>query len=335
MVAKTPSHARRGAPSSSPYRAVPQCGGSIGAQVSSDGPALPNSGISLGAAPTVRLARLSNLARPAAACALVTALAASAFAAQAPLPGVGGAAFPDAIVMDAGAALVAAGAETGSGPAATELAIALNAAAADLADVLAYRNTDEASRAGATRSEVPAASRGGTRMEVRTTVDPHERIEREDPNRFADLPPLTVQAGRDGEVTRVYQFDDDGANPSENGVVVLEVATSPRADHIVAIGTRERPAQQPFSGDMVTGGIPESTWVALAQCESGGNPSIISPGGRFHGLYQFSVATWNSVGGTGLPSQASPEEQRYRAVALQARSGWGQWPSCSRRIGVR
>jgi len=62
---------------------------------------------------------------------------------------------------------------------------------------------------------------------------------------------------------------------------------------------------------------------------------VISAGGRFHGLYQFSVATWQSMGGTGLPSQASPREQRERAVALQARWGWGQWPACSARLGLR
>lgn len=181
---------------------------------------------------------------------------------------------------------------------------------------------------------VPGERGGATRMEVRTVTDPHVRVERQDANRFSDLPPAVVQAGRDGEITRVYRYTDDG---EAAGVPVLEIVISERQDEIVAIGTRERPVATPavFDGDSVTGGIPESVWVALAQCESGGRPSVISAGGRFHGLYQFSVATWRSVGGEGLPSQASPQEQRYRAVRLQARSGWGQWPSCSRRIGVR
>ena len=76
-------------------------------------------------------------------------------------------------------------------------------------------------------------------------------------------------------------------------------------------------------------------WAALAQCESGGNPTIVSSNGLYHGLYQFSVATWQSVGGSGLPSQASPAEQTERAKALQARSGWGQWPACSSQLGLR
>ena len=182
-------------------------------------------------------------------------------------------------------------------------------------------------------SIIVPGERADTRMEIRTVTDPFERIERQDSNRFSDLPPVVVQAGRNGELTRVYRYTDNA--DAAVGHPVLEIVASTRQDEIIAIGTRQRPAPTPFYGDSVTGGIPESVWVALAQCESGGRPSVISAGGRFHGLYQFSVATWRSVGGEGLPSEASPQEQRYRAVRLQARSGWGQWPACSRRIGVR
>ncbi len=84
-----------------------------------------------------------------------------------------------------------------------------------------------------------------------------------------------------------------------------------------------------------TGGIPDSVWKALAQCESGGNPKIVSSNGRYYGLYQFSLSTWRSVGGTGLPTEASVEEQTDRARILQARYGWGQWPACSRKLGLR
>ena len=50
-------------------------------------------------------------------------------------------------------------------------------------------------------------------------------------------------------------------------------------------------------------------WAALAQCESSGNPTIISSNGLYHGLYQFSVSTWQAVGGSGADisrSKASP-----------------------------
>ncbi len=76
-------------------------------------------------------------------------------------------------------------------------------------------------------------------------------------------------------------------------------------------------------------------WAALARCESGGNPTAVSRNGLYYGLYQFSLPTWRAMGGSGLPTQASAAEQTARAQALQARSGWGQWPVCSVKIGVR
>ena len=67
---------------------------------------------------------------------------------------------------------------------------------------------------------------------------------------------------------------------------------------------------------------------AIAQCESGGNPAAVSPDGMYHGKYQFSVATWQAMGGSGLPSQAPESEQDMRAAMLYEQSGPGQWPVC-------
>jgi hypothetical protein len=76
-----------------------------------------------------------------------------------------------------------------------------------------------------------------------------------------------------------------------------------------------------------------ATWDALAQCEAGGNWSTNTGNGYYGGL-QFSLGTWQSVGGTGLPSDASRETQILMGQRLQARSGWGSWPACSRRLGL-
>ena len=81
-----------------------------------------------------------------------------------------------------------------------------------------------------------------------------------------------------------------------------------------------------------TGGADGLNWAALAQCESGGNPRIVSSNGLYHGLYQFSTSTWRSVGGAGVASQASPDEQTYRAKLLYNRSGAGQWPHCGKYL---
>ena len=72
-------------------------------------------------------------------------------------------------------------------------------------------------------------------------------------------------------------------------------------------------------------------WAALARCESGGNPRAVNPAG-YYGLYQFSPATWRSVGGSGLPSRASAAEQKMRAQILFRRSGSSPWPVCGRRL---
>ncbi len=73
-------------------------------------------------------------------------------------------------------------------------------------------------------------------------------------------------------------------------------------------------------------------WAALADCESGGDPTIISSNGLYHGLYQFSVPTWQAVGGSGAASSASSDEQTYRAQILWDQSGPGQWPVCGKYL---
>lgn len=71
-------------------------------------------------------------------------------------------------------------------------------------------------------------------------------------------------------------------------------------------------------------------WAALRQCESGGNYANKS-NRSYRGAYQFSFATWRSVGGGGDPADASVEEQDARALTLYRRSGRGQWPTCGPR----
>jgi len=77
-----------------------------------------------------------------------------------------------------------------------------------------------------------------------------------------------------------------------------------------------------------------SVWDKLAQCESGGNWSINTGNGYYGGL-QFSLSTWRAYGGSGLPSSASREEQIAIAKKLQADAGWGAWPACSSKLGLR
>jgi hypothetical protein len=84
---------------------------------------------------------------------------------------------------------------------------------------------------------------------------------------------------------------------------------------------RERFAELP-------GGVTIETLTAIAECESGGDPTIVSADGSYRGKYQFSFSTWETVGGSGDPAAAPEAEQDYRAALLYARSGSSPWPVC-------
>lgn len=76
-------------------------------------------------------------------------------------------------------------------------------------------------------------------------------------------------------------------------------------------------------------------WAALRNCEAGGVYTR-NTGNGYYGAYQFSAATWRSMNtGYEYAHLAPPEVQDDAARRLQARSGWGQWPACSKKIGVR
>jgi resuscitation-promoting factor RpfB len=74
-------------------------------------------------------------------------------------------------------------------------------------------------------------------------------------------------------------------------------------------------------------------WASLRQCESDDNYGD-DTGNGYYGAYQFTVGTWRSLGFGGLPSEAPPAQQDQAAQELQARRGWGQWPSCAARLGL-
>jgi LysM repeat protein len=76
-----------------------------------------------------------------------------------------------------------------------------------------------------------------------------------------------------------------------------------------------------------------SVWDQIARCESGGNWAT-NTGNGFYGGLQFTASSWRGVGGSGLPSQASREEQISRAQILQSHQGWGAWPACAARLGL-
>lgn len=80
----------------------------------------------------------------------------------------------------------------------------------------------------------------------------------------------------------------------------------------------------------LTGDTMADAWARLRQCEASGNYRAVSPSGLYRGAYQFDQRTWESVGGTGDPIDASPAEQDKRAQILYDRRGRQPWPVCGR-----
>ena len=92
----------------------------------------------------------------------------------------------------------------------------------------------------------------------------------------------------------------------------------------VAAATMSMPAANAVDG---------ATWDALAQCESGGNWSI-NTGNGFYGGLQFTQQSWNGVGMSGSPANATRAQQIEAGERLLAIQGWGAWPACSAKLGL-
>jgi peptidoglycan hydrolase-like protein with peptidoglycan-binding domain len=105
------------------------------------------------------------------------------------------------------------------------------------------------------------------------------------------------------------------------------------ADGIVGPLTRAALGLRPFSSRAVrrTSGRSVNVPGALrqiAQCESGGNPRAVSPGGQYRGKYQFSRETWRALGGSGDPADAPEWLQDRLALKLYRQRGSAPWPNC-------
>jgi resuscitation-promoting factor RpfB len=139
--------------------------------------------------------------------------------------------------------------------------------------------------------------------------------------------------GRDGLRRDVYRLELVDGEEVDRELVDREVVTEPR-DRVVLVGTRTPPPPPEPEPEPAPAASDDSVWYDLARCESGGNWSADTGNGYYGGL-QFHPDTWRSVGGSGMPHEASSAEQIRRGKLLQQREGWSPWPECSRRLGLR
>ncbi|WP_329272872.1 ubiquitin-like domain-containing protein [Streptomyces sp. NBC_01451] len=158
--------------------------------------------------------------------------------------------------------------------------------------------------------------------EVREEAIPFDIRRTQDASLFKGTE-VVDQAGRPG--LRRVTF----AIRSVNGVkqkprrVRTEVVREPRAQ-LVRVGTKPMPTS--------VQGADHLDWGSLAACESGGRPNAVDPSGTYGGLYQFDTQTWQSLGGSGRPQDATATEQTFRAKRLYVKRGAGPWPHCGARL---
>jgi uncharacterized protein YabE (DUF348 family) len=127
--------------------------------------------------------------------------------------------------------------------------------------------------------------------------------------------------GKDGKRDVTYQLTYKNGELINKTVVSQTVLVQPQPEE-VTVGTKVAPSTNYASGD--------TAWDRIAQCESGGNWAANTGNGYYGGL-QFSLSTWQANGGTGLPSNASREEQIAIATKVRdASGGYGAWPVCGR-----
>lgn len=164
------------------------------------------------------------------------------------------------------------------------------------------------------------------------------------------VPPTRAVKARSGvEIDRALLAAVEDARPVGIGDVLLELSREAADVAETAEATEPPPAEAappapatpaapavPAAPPLVVSGDPLREVIAeyfpeqvdfaysVVMCESAGNARAISRAG-YYGLWQFDLATWQSVGGTGLPSNASVEEQMARARALFDARGWQPW----------
>jgi uncharacterized protein YabE (DUF348 family) len=131
------------------------------------------------------------------------------------------------------------------------------------------------------------------------------------------------QAGSAGSELVTYQVN------TQNGKAISEVAIQT----VVTV--------QPVPEILAVGSAPLNNSLAewlykLRTCESGGNYQD-DTGNGYYGAYQFSLGTWERLGYSGLPSNASPETQDTAIIQNTNASSGGiasQNPGCYYKEGL-
>ena len=215
----------------------------------------------------------------------------------------------------------------------------VSAAAKTVGDLLAARgvtfDTDDRLNVALTDAIEPGMEIVLDRV---NTVDRPETVVVEVPAEYVDDDTLDEgeeevrEKGEQGETEVIHRtVTVNGKVESEGVAEEKEVKKAKPA--LIARGTKQAGNTGAAAPAVASG----SVWDSLAQCESGGNWAI-NTGNGFSGGLQFTPSTWAGHGGTAYaPSAhlATREQQIAIAERVQASQGWGAWPACTARLGIR
>ena len=230
------------------------------------------------------------------------------------------------------------------------------------AEAAAQRTDGLGAEGGRSRVSVTPSTQKVTTETVDAT-DPHGSVQQENGD-LSEGETKVATAGVDGVVRTTYEITTVGGKEVSR-TPVAQVVVTQKVDEVVLVGTgaakkqESKPEQSQgqgqdqsqgqgqtqsqapsessggSGGSKSTNGGPvgDDVWAKLAQCESGGRPET-NTGNGFYGMYQFTLETWQSLGGTGYPHEADAATQTAMAKKLQAQAGWGQWPGCADKLGL-
>ena len=166
--------------------------------------------------------------------------------------------------------------------------------------------------------------RTDTRVETQPIAPPENKVE--DPELEKDKT-VVENPGVPGERTATVEVKTVNGVEAGRTELSATVIKEPVAA-VVKVGTKQASAPAVSNA---------STWDAIAQCEATGNWAI-NTGNGFYGGLQFTQSTWEAFGGGQYAARAdlaSREQQIAIGEKVRAGQGWGAWPSCTSKLGLR
>jgi hypothetical protein len=140
--------------------------------------------------------------------------------------------------------------------------------------------------------------------------------------------------------TTTVRAEDLGAGPDQTGVNDSETGEHVVPEAEAVASPSPQPMDEPDLTEVASPqlAIPRyGIWDLLAECESSSRWHI-NTGNTYYGGLQEDLVFWRRHGGLSYasrPDLASREAQIAVAQRGQAVQGWGAWPNCSRRLGLR